>query len=94
MSAPTRQALTALFLSLAAVRSQATVLQDWTCIALSERFAALAEPVPEPASTALLLCGLLCMAALERRRVHERLWLRLKAGLRHSLGWLSFRASS
>lgn len=66
----------------------------WTYTSSSGRFSPVPSPVPEPASTAMVLCGLFGMAALERRRVHDGLWRRLKAGLRHSLGRLSPRASS
>lgn len=68
--------------------------QGWTYTSSSGHFSPVPSPVPEPTSMALVLCGLLGMAALERRRVHGWLWLRLMAGLRHSLGWFSRRASS
>ncbi len=68
--------------------------QGWTYTSSSGRFSAAAMPVPEPTSTALVLCGLFGMAALERRRLHAWLWQRLMAGMRHSLGCLSRRASS
>jgi hypothetical protein len=55
--------------------------QGWTYTPSSERFSAVPSPVPKPASMALVLFGLLGMAALERRRVLGCLWARMVAGL-------------
>jgi hypothetical protein len=72
--------------------------EGWTYTSSSGRFSAAPMPVPEPASTALMLCGLFGMAALERRRVHAWLWSRfssrLWAGRRDPQSELSRPASS
>jgi hypothetical protein len=68
--------------------------QGWTYTSSSGRFSAAPLPVPEPATNALALCGLLGMAALERRRVHAWLWSHLVAVLSRAGAVLSRPASS